>query len=440
MDPTNSSKGQSEQLILKDLNQLVESAKLHVEQGEFEGAFKLAQKIRKIAHKHNNDYFDGQATVIEASCFFHLKDFDNAAEKYQQVIIHPSEDISLAARGLNGLAIIAGIQGDYFLCERYLLQALALLDKHQNKTKDDLDSLKRIFNNLIVIYRQWGDFDKALHYLERCIEISTQLSDDSGLITAYANAGRLYLDYFKYESAIENLETGIILAETIDARIRLVSMLPNLAEAYTMIGEFQKAEQIIDKALSLAFELGDAAFVAHARNAAAILHFTKKDYQKALFFVNAAIDLHRSFEEAQDFEILIRSLVIKIQVNLELEMHDELLADLEEALKITKKQNVILYHIIFLNIKAMLKVSENDFSEAKGLIDEATVFCKEYKLLSHLEHTQENRELVVKLEQANKAYDLAISHQQKVQKEQENRQNTIKIIKDYITEVLPTIR
>ncbi|MBD3190273.1 MAG: tetratricopeptide repeat protein [Candidatus Heimdallarchaeota archaeon] len=437
---SNSNDSSSFARAIQKTDQLLESAELFIDQGDFSAALNNAKEISSIAEESNISELGAKALLIEAQIYLRKNELELAEEKYYALIDYQYLDCSLAIRGLNGLANIAALKGDFTGSEQFLLQALTMIDFQKGQTAKENEAIKRILANLSVICRSKGDLEKSLFYLEQSIELCERLKDESCLISSYANAGKLYLFNLLFEKAVSYFMKAIELCEQIQAKVYLAEISSYYAESLIMLGKFEQAEKILKQAASLAEELRLEYLIALAKSTKAILLFEKKAYRESHSQINEAIRYLQKTQELENFEILVKSLEVKIKVGLELDLLREIHEDIKQALRITKEQTVLPFYLIFLNLNSMFLAAEMDFNKAKELLQRAIKLSRENNLPIHQQQSKDNLELISRLEKVDEVYDFVISQQKRKQEKAKVQESTLNHIQDYIKMVLETMQ
>ena len=109
--------------------------------------------------------------------------------------------------------------------------------------------------NIADEYMWIGDLKQAEKYTKREVELFEASGDLSGADGAYDMLGRIYHLEGKGDHAIINLEKSIELS------LRNLDAYRFLAEAYTLEGELEKTEQVLNRALRLPLKINERAEV-----------------------------------------------------------------------------------------------------------------------------------------------------------------------------------
>ncbi len=145
-------------------------------------------------------------------------------------------------------------------------------------------------NNIGVVYKNQGVYDKALdHYIES-IRISTDLEDNMLLASTMNNIGTVYSLKQTYDKAliyfIESYEIFVRLGK----KDQIMSALNNIGNAYSDMGDGDRAMDYFDRAISMAQESESSPGFDPVNNLGNI-YFYKKDYPKALEYYELSLKI-----------------------------------------------------------------------------------------------------------------------------------------------------
>ncbi|CAF1511530.1 unnamed protein product, partial [Adineta steineri] len=118
------------------------------------------------------------------------------------------------------------------------------------------DSEKAIYyNQLGVVHSNQGDYEKAIWYYEKALEILRKIlpSNHPDLITSYINIGLVYDNMGEYSKALSYYEQGLeIWKRTLPSNHPyLATLYSNIGNAYHNMGEYSKALSYYKKALDI---------------------------------------------------------------------------------------------------------------------------------------------------------------------------------------------
>ena len=106
-------------------------------------------------------------------------------------------------------------------------------------------------------YVSLGEYQKAIEYYEKSLQISTEKGDRSGIASKNCNLGNAYQRLGEYHKAIEYYEKGLKISTEIEDRSAIASSNGNLGIAYGSLGEYQKAIEYYEIGLQISIEIGD---------------------------------------------------------------------------------------------------------------------------------------------------------------------------------------
>ena len=154
-----------------------------------------------------------------------------------------------------------------------------------------------LFLNAQTAYRQ-GNNQEAIVLGERLI------SQDQGFLAAYPIVANAYQSLGNKDKALKYYADYMLKSEKANNQAHLIQSYIKLAWFYQSDGQYPKAEQLYQKAISLSQQLKDKQNEAVALRRLAVWHIDKKDYDRALDLLtkSSAINLERqnNFEYARN--------------------------------------------------------------------------------------------------------------------------------------------
>jgi tetratricopeptide (TPR) repeat protein len=110
-------------------------------------------------------------------------------------------------------------------------------------------------NNIGLIYRNQGNYDKALECYNKSLQLTA--SDPSSIATIYNNIGEVYWDKRDKNKAVEYFKKAVEFSQKAgDYHGTAVHML-NLGATYTDLKNFSEAQYYLQKGLLMVQKLGD---------------------------------------------------------------------------------------------------------------------------------------------------------------------------------------
>ena len=140
-------------------------------------------------------------------------------------------------------------------------QAIQYHQKHLQIAKDLGDRARegRVYCNLGNAYQSLCDFQQAIQYQQKHLQIAKDLGDRAGEGRAYCSLGNAYKSLGDFQQAIKYHQKDLQIAKDLGDRAGEGRAYGNLGIAYQSLGDFQQAIQYHQKNLQIAKDLGDRA-------------------------------------------------------------------------------------------------------------------------------------------------------------------------------------
>ena len=140
-------------------------------------------------------------------------------------------------------------------------------------------------------YLRLGEYQKAIEYYEKGLEISTAISDQSGIANNTGNLGNVYLSLGEYQKAIEYYEKGLEISTAIGDQSGIANKTSNLGNAYLSLGEYQKAIEYYKKGLEISTVIGDQSGIASETGNLGNGYLSLGEYQKAIEYYKKGLEI-----------------------------------------------------------------------------------------------------------------------------------------------------
>ncbi len=145
------------------------------------------------------------------------------------------------------------------------------------------------YNNLGVLYKNQGIFDKALDYYIKSMKINELIDNTNGVALTKVNIGNIYSLKKDYDKAIEYfMDTYLILKDS-DNKGQLIGIFNNMGNAYLDMGNEDKALEYFTKAVDLYEEMGRKNNAFDPLNSLGNIYFYKKEYDKAIDYYSLSL-------------------------------------------------------------------------------------------------------------------------------------------------------
>lgn len=183
--------------------------------------------------------------------------------------------------------------GDLDSALYYFSRKLAI-DRELGKKEGEAAAL----NNIAGIYRQKGDYDKALEYYRQALDL---IKDDKEKATAYNNIASVYLDKGDYSKAIEYFQKAIELGERVGDYHGVAQRYISLGATYIKAKNYELAEKYLTEGLKRVQRVGDKYWEAHGYAYLAALYYVEKGNNKlAIDYLTKAYNIFKAIGARAD--------------------------------------------------------------------------------------------------------------------------------------------
>jgi len=137
------------------------------------------------------------------------------------------------------------------------------------------------YGALGIIYDKQREFDKALEYNQKALELFIGLDDDFGKAGILNNMGILYKNMGDYSKAIDAYNKALELCEKLEMQQGISSCQTNLAILYNKLGEHEAADQYALEGLRVALETNNRESAQDNLNSLALAQLGLRNYSQA---------------------------------------------------------------------------------------------------------------------------------------------------------------
>ena len=153
------------------------------------------------------------------------------------------------------------------------------------------------YNNIGAVYKNLGDYDKALDYYNKSLSICLEVFGDNHpyVATRYNNIGAVYYNLGDYDNALDyyNKSLSIRLEVFGDNHPYVAQSYNNIGLVYANLGDYEKALDYFNKSLSICLEVfgGHHPDVALSYNNIGFVYDSLGDYDNALDYYNKSLSI-----------------------------------------------------------------------------------------------------------------------------------------------------
>jgi CHAT domain-containing protein/Tfp pilus assembly protein PilF len=279
-----------ERLSLMMADKLNEQVKDYYQQGKYQLAIPLAERVLAILKKTLGEEHPDVATSLNnlAELYYSMGMYARAEPLYQRALYirqkHLGEEHSLVAASLNNLAALYQKMGEYARAEPLYLRALEIKKKNLG---EEHPSVATSLNNLALLYQTKGEYARAELFYLGALEIRKKVLGNKHYLVATSlnNLALLYQTKGEYARAeplyLRALE---ILKKTLgEEHPSVATSLNNLAGLYQTMGEYARAKPLYIRALEMKTKtLGEEhPDVAQSLNNLAVLYESMGEYARS---------------------------------------------------------------------------------------------------------------------------------------------------------------
>jgi tetratricopeptide (TPR) repeat protein len=122
--------------------------------------------------------------------------------------------------------------------------------------RDGIHRMARSYNNLGVVYRKMGEWDRAIEMHRKSLAMYKRAGDARGVIRTHNDLGLLYEDKREWTRAKENYEKALEMLQQVGDDRGIASTLTNLAIVHLEMGRDDQAKHSLGRAYLICSELG----------------------------------------------------------------------------------------------------------------------------------------------------------------------------------------
>jgi tetratricopeptide (TPR) repeat protein len=362
---------------------LNEKGKIHFRRGNYTTAKQLLEKAL-IKAREGEPYESGEATAIHyiGATMWNLGEADGALELHEQAlsIRRKIGDERGAAASIHNIAMCQSKRGN--IQEAFSLYNEALEIKR--KLKDDV-GVVRTLSNIGAIYRRMGDFSKATKYLTQAQELAQEIGLKKGEILVDHNMGVISWAQGNIDDAKQRLVNCATYWHQKNIQNTLfASVLRDLAEMEAELGEFNEAEEYLEKLNEMAARFSSSIISCYASYSSGAVAKAKGNVASALKAFKNCLFLAQRHKM---FELELKSLVQLAEMHLfefRLNMNEEKLEKTQDYINEAKKASIERNHAYALIessiVNGMLMAASMDFHAAEAELTQAVLTSKERNL------------------------------------------------------------
>ncbi len=165
-----------------------------------------------------------------------------------------------------------------------------------------------IYGNFAAIYEDLGEFDSALVWNDRFLDIARSIDNKMFEAFGMTVAGDIFQNKGQHELAGRNYLKAVRIYETLNEPARLADVLRLLGATQTSFLNFEDARTNLKKAIAIYLQINDQYYLAQSYRNLAHVYYLKETFPQAITYNRKALDIAQQLEDpfgiAQAYENL----------------------------------------------------------------------------------------------------------------------------------------
>ncbi|MBC7439874.1 MAG: tetratricopeptide repeat protein [Flavobacterium sp.] len=219
-----------------------------------------------------------------------IQSYDSSFYFYKKAenLYFKKKDVENGANILLNKSLVQFNVGDFLGAELSLSKAFYIY-----KNTDQKEKLYGVLNQLGLVYTELKEYDKALFYYNKALEIVIDiksLNQEHPVAVCYNNIGYLYLRQKKYSEAILNFKLGLKDSDLIkDDLDTYACLLDNLAYSRLQSNNYEELPKLFFDALEIREKLNDYTYIVGSNIHISEYYQKKGDNKLAIKYSNDAL-------------------------------------------------------------------------------------------------------------------------------------------------------
>jgi ATP/maltotriose-dependent transcriptional regulator MalT len=225
---------------------LSQQARILRSQGRYKESLKIFDQamLHSMAKKYQNRFDFSIENSFALALAGRFQESDAVLTEALK-IAQKEGDEYLIANFSEALSNLYFLKGDY-------AKSLEMYRRAVNVSAEPIQTSYYMRDSVALIYRDWGELDRALEQAERSIAVKEKLGLVEVLPYAYYQLASIQTDLGKFENAEENYRRSIKIAEeTGGERVFRIMSMCMLAKLLLMRNQFVEASSLAEEALEL---------------------------------------------------------------------------------------------------------------------------------------------------------------------------------------------
>ena len=275
---------------------------------------------------------------------------------------------------LNKLSI--GFFFAFLVCSVVQAQTTDSLEAVLDTTKNDrrVKTLNELFRANLQ-----SDPIKALSYTREALNLATEINDRRGMAASYNNLGIIYRNQGAFDKALEYYIISLKIYETLQNKEGIASTKNNISTIYSLKKEYSQSMKYLEESYNLFVELKDEEKIVGSMNNLGNLHSEINEFENAIRYFTEASQLSEKTGRMFADPLLNLGNIYFKQGNFQ-----RAVAHYEQALVIEREQNDRLGALNALANLGITYAKAKQPQPAQRYLDEAEALSQELQAYSFL--------------------------------------------------------
>lgn len=212
---------------------------------------------------------------------------------------------------LNNIGAVYSSRGEWELSIENLLMAIRLYEG----VNISGSPLTASFGNLAVNYVELKEYDKAIEYFEKMIEIQEEYGNKYHIAFAINGLATIYEILEDHTSALTYHKKALSLAEGFNEPRSIADILISLGVTYLRLNELELAESNIKRSLKIREEIGDSRGIIRANNRLGDINIQNGKAKIAISFYKKSLSLAKDLESQNEWSKIYEGLYLAYKAN-----------------------------------------------------------------------------------------------------------------------------
>lgn len=264
---------------------------LYKESGDAAKSQEAYQKALDIYKKLDakKDY----AELLEdlASSYLKLKDLDKSISLYNEAM-QVYRTIKARDKEASVLSAMGNLYYEdikYAKADEYYVQAAAI----QKEINDRSGLMYTFINRSAVSQYLREDYKDAILKLQQAQKLAVETNSESNIAYCENKLGMLYSFISEYDSALVYYDRSLQIYQKLEDKENQAGLFINYGYYYNYRGDFEKAKSQFEKALAVGKEINNAYTIASAMYGLTVYYYNQGDFPQALKTIDQVLQIYR---------------------------------------------------------------------------------------------------------------------------------------------------